>query len=186
MKKSVKYIPIVLFNLLEMFCIFLIGLLLEISHDFILMILLLFILVRMVLKKPLHYKSPYKCFVMTLSIFLTLFVVLKVNLYISIGITIFNAFILTGRANIEDTFLWNGKKSKYQNIIDFVKYNPDKMLPFENQLSQENNLDYLIYKYRFKENMTFQQISELLDIDTPRISEIQDRIALAIRLTYKI
>ena len=136
--------------------------------------------------KTLHYKSPYRCFVMTLAIFLSLFIVFQVNIYLSIVIAIFDGFLLTGKANIEDMFMWNGKTSKYQDIIDFVKYNPDKMVDFENRLEKQDNLDYLIYKYRFKENLTFEKISELLDLDTPRISERQDKIALAIRMTFRI
>ena len=70
--------------------------------------------------------------------------------------------------------------------MDFVKYNPEKMVDFEDRLEKQDNLDYLIYKYRFKENLTFDKISKLLDIDSPRISEKQDKIALAIRMTFKI
>lgn len=45
-----------------------------------------------------------------------------------------------------------------------------------------NSLEYLIYKYRFKDNKTFSEIGELLDLDNPRIVEKLDKIAFAIRL----
>lgn len=181
-----KKFKIILFNLIEMLCILLIGKLLNISLAYRLIIIFVFIITRMTFGKTLHYKSPYRCFVMTLAIFLSLFIVFQVNIYLSIVIAIFDGYLLTGKANIEDMFMWNGKTSKYQDIIDFVKYNPDKMIDFEDRLEEQDNLDYLIYKYRFKENLTFEKISELLDLDTPRISERQDKIALAIRMTFRI
>ena len=181
-----KKIKIILFNLIEMLCILLMGKLLGISFTSSLVIMFVFIITRMTFGRALHYKSPYKCFVMTLAIFLSLFVAFKVNIYLSIAISVFDGYLLTGKANIEDMFMWSGKTSKYQDIIDFVKYNPDKLVDFEERLQKENNLDYLIYKYRFKENLTFDKISRLLDIDSPRISEKQDKIALAIRMTFRI
>ena len=150
-----------MFNLVEILCVYLSGLLFRLSNTTIFIIMFVFVLARMTFGKTLHYKSPYKCFIATLTIFLSLFVVCKVNIYLS-------------------------KVSKYQDIMDFVKYNPEKMVDFEDRLEKQDNLDYLIYKYRFKENLTFDKISKLLDIDSPRISEKQDKIALAIRMTFKI
>ncbi|HIS62312.1 MAG TPA: hypothetical protein IAC14_08735, partial [Candidatus Scybalomonas excrementigallinarum] len=80
------------------------------------------------------------------------------------------------------------KSSKYQDIFDFIKYNPynKKLLDFEKALSEQDNLSYLIYKYRFKDKLTFEEISKRLDLDNPRISEIQDNIAFAFRITMQI
>jgi hypothetical protein len=74
--------------------------------------------------------------------------------------------------------------SKYQDIINFIKYNSldDRLLEFEKKLQATNSLEYLIYKYRFKDNKTFSEIGELLDLDNPRIVEKLDKIAFAIRL----
>lgn len=60
------------------------------------------------------------------------------------------------------------------------------MLKFEEALKNQDNLSYMIYKYRFKDKMTFEEISNRLDIDNPRISEIQDSIAFAFRITMQI
>lgn len=169
-----------------MFCVCLVGIFLKLNIQTALFIMFVFIITRMTFGKTLHYKSPYKCFIMTLAVFLTLFIVCKVNILLSIAIAVFNGYLLTGRANIEDMFMWKGKTSKYDDIMEFVKYNPDKLLDFENRLKEQNNLDFLVYKYRFKDKMSFENISELLDLDSPRISEIQDRIALAIRMYFKI
>ena len=117
---------------------------------------------------------------------LSLFVLLKVDLTISITFAIFAAFIMTGRSNICDMYLWKGSDvpSKYQDIIDFIKYNElnDELLEFERKIKERNNLEYLIYKYKFKDGKTFAEMSELLDLDNPRIVEYLDKIAFAIRL----
>ena len=179
---------IIIFNLVEMLVVYLIGRLLNIPNEFIFILMLLFFIIRMTLGRPLHYKSPYRCFIMSMLVFLSLFVVFHVNLYVSILVTIFDAFILTGKANIDDMFMWSGKSSKYQDIFDFIKYNPynKKLLDFEKALSEQDNLSYLIYKYRFKDKLTFEEISKRLDLDNPRISEIQDNIAFAFRITMQI
>lgn len=116
----------------------------------------------------------------------SLFTLLKVDLVISILFAIFSAFILTGKSNIRDMYLWKGKDapSKYQDIIDFIKYNEldDKLLEFEEKIKKRDNKEYLIYKYRFKENKTFSEISELLEMEGPRIAQHLEKIAFAIRL----
>ena len=87
-------------------------------------------------------------------------------------------------------YLWNNhnEPSKYQDVMEFVKYNEfnDGLIDFEKKLSDKNALEYLVYKYRFKENKTFSEISELLDLENPRIVEILDKIAFALRLYCKI
>ena len=117
---------------------------------------------------------------------LSLFLLLKVDLIVSILFAIFSAFIMTGKSNIKDMYLWNnnGEPSKYQDVIDFIKYNSldDKLLSFEKKLKETNSVEYLIYKYRFKDNKTFKDISESLDMDGPRIVEKLDKVAFAIRL----
>lgn len=183
-----KKLLVFLFNICEFITTFLFGKLLKLPNDIILIIMLLFVLVRMTFGKPLHYKSPYRCFIMTLLVFLSMFVVFHVNLYVSILFTIFDAYLLTGKGDINEVFMWNGKTSKYQDIFDFIKYNPynERLLKFEEALKNQDNLSYMIYKYRFKDKMTFEEISNRLDIDNPRISEIQDSIAFAFRITMQI
>ena len=70
------------------------------------------------------------------------------------------------------------------DIEEFVKYHSydDKLLEFEEKMKKQDNLDYLIFKYRFKENLTFEEISKRLDIATQRIYERIDKIAFAMRL----
>ena len=177
-------IPIILFNLFEIICVYLLGIVINIPKNIIIIIMLIFVLTRYILGKPLHYKSPYKCFIMTLLIFLSMFVIFKINIYVSILFTIFDAFILTGKGNIDDMFMWSGRKTQYQDIIDYIKYNPlnSKIKEFEEKIQEQDNLSYLIYKYRFKDMLTFAEISKRLDIETNRITEIQDKVAFTFRV----
>lgn len=179
-----------IFNIAETCLIFLVGKLLELPTNEILIIMITFMISRGCFGSALHFKTWYRCLVWSLLILLSLFVLLKVDLIVSILFAIFSAFIMTGKANIKDMYLWNNSNepSKYQDIIDFIKYNEfdDKLLEFEKKLSEKNSLEYLIYKYRFKDNKSFGEITRLLDLDSPRIVEKLDKIAFAMRLYCRI
>lgn len=174
----------ILFNLTEIICVMLVGLSLNIKIKYVIIITFLFPTFRFIFKKPMHYKSPYLCFLITLSMFSTLFLLLKIDLIVSIILTIFSSYILTNNANIYDMFMWTGKKTQYQDIIDYIKYNPlnSKIKEFEDKIQEQDNLSYLIYKYRFKDMLTFAEISKRLDIETNRITEIQDKVAFTFRV----
>lgn len=185
-KKIRNFISTLIFNVAETALIFLIGLLLKLPIEHILTIMFTFMISRGFFGKVLHFKSWYRCLIWSLLIMLSLFLLLKVDLVVSILFAVFSAFIMTGKSNIKDMYLWNNhnEPSKYQDIMDFIKYNPmdDKLLLFEKKLKDLDSVEYLIYKYRFKENKTFKEISELLDMDGPRIVEKLDKVAFAIRL----
>lgn len=184
MKKVLNLLPSIIFNLAESLVIILIGFWLNLDTKEILMILLLFSITRMRLGVAMHYKDWYKCLIWSTLVFLSLFIVAKAGTILSIIMTIFCAYILTGKGNINDTFLWKGKSSKYNDIEDFIKYHSydDKLIEFEEKIKNQDDLDYLIYKYRFKDGLTFNEISDKLDIDNPRIAERLNKIAFAIRL----
>ena len=179
-------ISTILFSIIETIIIFLTGQLLDINIKYILLVMLTFLISRGCFGKALHFKSWYRCLIWSLLIMLSLFVLLKVDLIISILFAIFSAFIMTGKSNIKDMYLWNNhnEPSKYQDIADFIKYNAfdDKLLAFEKKLKDTNSVEYLVYKYRFKDGKTFKEISQSLDMDGPRIVEKLDKIAFAIRL----
>lgn len=184
MKKIMYYLPSIIFNVAELAIIALIGVLLELSIKEMLIIFCLFVIIRMSLGDAMHYKNWYKCMIWSTLVFLSLFVLAKSGIILSIIMTVFCAYILTGKGNINDTFLWKGKDTKYEDIVEFIKYHSldDRLIEFEEKIKNQDNLDYLIYKYRFKEEMTFTEISDKLDIDNPRIAERLNKIAFAIRL----
>lgn len=185
-KLNKKYwnLPSIIFNLVETFLLITGAYLLKLNFINTLLIFLTFQISRAYFKLPKHYKKWQKCLVWTLIIFLSLFVIARVDISVGILTTIFTAYILSGKTDIHDMYMWSGKKTQYQDIIDYIRFNPlnQKIKEFEEKTQEQDNLSYLIYKYRFKDGLTFAEISKRLDIETNRITEIQDKVAFAFRV----
>lgn len=188
MKKIMLKLPSIIFNLAELGVIILAGILLQQKLEIMLIIMGIFVMIRISIGGALHYKSPYKCAIWSLLIFLSLFVLTNVGFGVSIIMAIFCAFILTTKGNIDDAFMWKGKNTKYYDIEEYIKYNSmeTKLIEYENKLKDKDNLTYLIYKYRFKDKMTFADISERLDLENPRIVEKLEQIAFSFRIFFGI
>ena len=188
MDKLKYYLPSIIFNLAEVLVIFLAGKMMGLKLEIMLIILVIFAMIRISIGGALHYKSPYKCAVWSLLMFLSLFVLTNVGLGVSIIMAIFCAFILTTKGNINDAFMWKGKETKYADIEEYIKYNSmqTKLIEYEEKLKNKDNLTYLIYKYRFKDKMTFSQMSERLDLENPRIVEKLEQIAFSFRIYFGI
>lgn len=182
------FIKVLLFNILEIISVFIIGTGLQIRKDYIIAMILLFPISRFIFKKPMHYKSPYLCFIITMAIFVSLFMIMKVNLLVSLIITIFSGYILTDNANIYDMFMWSGRSTQYQDIIDYINEhnNSTKIKEFEERIEEQDTLSYLVYKYRFKDKLSFQKISNILEIETNRITDIQEKVAFTFRIFFNI
>lgn len=181
-------LKVLLFNILEIISVFIIGMGLKVKSDYIIAVVLLFPISRFIFKKPMHYKSPYLCYIITLAIFISLFLILHVNIIISLIITIFSGYILTDNANICDMFMWSGRTTQYQDIIDYInEHNKStKLKEFERRVSEQDTLSYLVYKYRFKDKLSFQKISDILEIETNRITDIQEKVAFTFRVYMNI
>lgn len=190
MNRIGRLLPTIIFNLAETLIIFLSGVALKLDMKYIIILMLTFMISRGLFGKALHFKTWYRCLIWSTLIMLSIFVLLKVDLVISILFAIFSAFIMTGKSNINDMYLWKGidEPSKYADIAEYVKYNSfdDRLIEFEKKLKDMDTIEYLIYKYRFKDEKTFSEISELLDMDNPRIVEKLDKVAFAIRIYCKI
>ena len=190
MNRIGRLLPSLIFNLAETAIIFLSGIALKLDMRYVVILMLTFMISRGLFGKALHFKTWYRCLVWSTLIMLSIFVLLKVDLVISILFAIFSAFIMTGKSNINDMYLWNtdGSPSKYADIVEYVKYHnfDDRLIEFEQKLEAMDSVEYLVYKYRFKEERTFSEISELLDMDNPRIVERLDKVAFAIRIYCKI
>lgn len=188
MKKIMFKLPSIIFNLAELGVIILAGMLLRLKLEIMLIIMGIFVMIRISIGGAMHYKSPYKCAIWSLLVFLSLFVLTNVGLGVSIIMAIFCAFILTTKGNIDDAFMWKGKNTKYNDIEEYIKYNSmeTKLIEYENKLKEKDNLTYLIYKYRFKDKMTFAEISERLDLENPRIVEKLEQIAFSFRIFFGI
>lgn len=144
-----RIITSLLFNIAETGLIILIGKLLDLPINFILVIMLTFIISRACFGNTMHFKTWYRCLVWSLLIMLGLFLILKVDLILSILFAIFSALIMTGKANIQDMYLWKSQgDSKYSDIEEYVKYNymSTELMDFEDNLKRRDDLLYLIYK----------------------------------------
>lgn len=190
MNRIGRLLPSLIFNLAETAIIFLSGVALKLDMRYVVALMLTFMISRGLFGKALHFKTWYRCLIWSTLIMLSIFVLLKVDLVISILFAIFSAFIMTGKSNIQDMYLWNtdGTPSKYADVAEYVKYNrfDDKLIEFEKKLEQLDGIEYLVYKYRFKDEKTFSEIRELLDMNNPRIVEKLDKVAFAIRIYCKI
>ena len=161
----------------------------------ILIILLTFFISRLAIRTPQHYKIVSyfdggwrRCVIWTTSLLLSMFLASKIDLLVGILFTIFSVFVISTKGNIKDLPLGYKKKredSKYYDIEEYVKYNitNSNLIEFEHNLKQKDDLLYLIYKYRFIDYLSFNQISKKLNgMENARIVEKLDQIALAIRI----
>lgn len=190
MRDYKNFLGSLIFNIAETILIFLIGKLLGLPIKEVLIVMLSFTISRGCFGNALHFKDWYRCLIWSALILLSLFLILKVDLVVSILFTVFSAFIMTGKSNISDMYLWKGNnESKYADIEEYVKYNScnSKLLEFEENLKRRDDLLFIVYKYRFKDQLTFKEISEKLDgMPNVRIAEMLNQIALAIRINCGI
>lgn len=184
MEKLKLYLPSIVFNVAEVSVIFLVGKMLGLKLIPMLVIFGLFVIIRITLGGAMHYKSPYKCAIWSLLVFLSLFTLAHTGFAIAIIMSCFCAFILTTKGDFRDGLMWKGRNSNYADIDEYIKFNEfeDKLLEFENKIKQQDNLLYLLYKYRFKDNYTFAEISEKTGLENPRIAEKIDKIAFSLRI----
>lgn len=179
-----KKVGTIIFNLVELIVIILFGCLFKIELSHSIMLCFIFFLTRATCGKPMHYKDWYRCAIWSCLTFLSLYLLCNLDLFVIILLTFFTALITTGKADITDMFMWKGNASKNEDVAEYIKLHPldDKLIEFEEKLKKKNDLQYMIYKYRFRDGLTFQQIEERLDVSTQRISEELSSISLAIRL----
>lgn len=172
MKKIIYYLPSIIFNVAEILIVILIGVLLGLELRRMIMLIVLFSMIRMVVKKAMHYKDWKKCLLMTTLFFTSLIVIAIADFTLTLAMTIFEALILTGHSNIEDMFMWGGNKLN-KEVFDWVKFNSqnEKLLKYEQILKENDKQKYYIFYYRFREFKSFSDISKIMDIDTQRISE---------------
>lgn len=173
------------FNILETIIVYMIGLIFKVSHNEIIVIMITFFFTRLLCGKPKHFATWYRCFVWSLLVSTSLFALTDLHIFVILLLSAFTGYLSTGKADINDMYMWKGKSSKNKDVEEYIKYHPldDKLLEFEEKLRKQDNLLFLIYKYRYKENKSFAEIAELLgDMPTCDISNKLDGIALTIRI----
>lgn len=173
MNKLKKLLPTLIFNIVETLIIFMCGLALNLEIKYIIMIMLTFMISRGCFGKALHFKTWYRCLVWSLLILLSLFVLLKVDLVISIMFAIFSAFIMTGKSNICDMYLWTGRISKYDALKNFVAISPNHPILLEHEEYWRKNypMRYEIFQLYFRENQTYEYIAKLKGFEDNTITK---------------
>ena len=173
MEKYKRIISTLIFNIAETILIFLVGRMLGLEKNNIIIVMLCFMISRGCLGQSLHFKTFYRCLVWSLLILLSLFLILKIDLKISILFTIFSAFIMTVRSNIKDMYLWSGKTSKYDALKDFISVSPNNSIILEHEEYWRKNypIRYDIFRLYFRENKTYQEIAEIKGFDDNTITK---------------
>lgn len=171
--KTKNLLSSLIFNIAETILIFLMGRLLGLPVNYIIIIMLTFMISRGCFGKALHFKTWYRCLVWSLLILLSLFVLLKVDLVVSIMFAIFSAFIMTGKSNICDMYLWTGKVSKYDALKNFVAISPNHPILIEHEEYWRKNypMRYEIFQLYFRENQTYEYIAKLKGFDDNTITK---------------
>ena len=173
MDKLKKILPTLIFNIVETLVIFMCGIALNLEIKYVLTIMLTFMISRGFFGKALHFKTWYRCLIWSTFIMLSLFVLLKVDLILSILFAIFSAFIMTGKSNIKDMYMWTGKVSKYDALKDFVAISPNHPILLEHEAYWRKNypVRYEIFKMYFRENKTYQEIANIKGFDDNTITK---------------
>ena len=163
-------IKIILFNLFETLCIFSIGWLIGVNIISELIILMLFSIPRQLFNGASHYKNPYKCFVISLLLGTAFMLIFNVNDLLGYVCALFSGCILTEKGNISNIYQWN-KTSKYQDILDYVRDNPDNEIIKKYEKYMENNypLRYKIYILKYKKDYTIDKILDELILTDHKI-----------------
>lgn len=156
------YLPSIIFNIAELLVIFLTGVLLRLGYEHITLIMLIFFIVRITTNSAMHYKKWYLCIIYSTLAFLSLFVVAKVNIYLSFGITVFYSILLTGKGNINDMFMWSGNESKYEALRNFISLSPNHPILLEHEEYWRKNyiMRYKILNSFFRERKSYTKIME--------------------------
>ena len=173
MNKLKKLLPTLIFNIVETLIIFMCGLALNLETKYVLVIMLTFMISRGFFGKALHFKTWYRCLIWSSFIMLSLFVLLKVDLVVSVMFAIFSAFIMTGKSNICDMYLWTGKVSKYDALKNFIAISPNHPILLEHEEYWRKNypMRYEIFQLYFRENQTYEYIAKLKGFDDNTITK---------------
>lgn len=175
--KVKNLIRVIIFNIVETITIFLIGLSLDISYNYIMALMLIFFIVRCLIGQPKHYKKAYKCFIWSALTFTSVYLTTNISFVVNILLTIFTAFIVTGRADINDLYMWKGKDSKYIALIDVVSLSPNNkiILAHEDYWRDNYPMRFEIFRLYFRERKTYEEIMEMKDLPDSKLIQRECR-----------
>lgn len=153
---------------------------------------IVYLFTRAKFEEPIHARGLNICYVLTMFFYLLIFMTIKIcNMLIEpylsfvllVALVVLSTFVTSTLPNKIDKlgkifFGYKREESKYQRLIDFIKYNglDDNLINAENKLRTLDSKMFIIYKRKFRENKTFSEISKEFDMDNPRIVEILDKV----------
>ncbi len=194
LKLILYWLPSILFNIVETIIVFTIGIFMKVSVVEILYGMIVFQIVRQLVKEDKHYKNVFKCLLWSTLVFISIFLLSKINiLFYTIGCA-FSAYILSGKADVQKDeesnknkkenvgmYLWKRSidDSKYKFIEEYIQENEnsERIKDFEEALNNIDSEYYKIYKLRFYDNRTLKYIANELNISsTARVTEKLDNI----------
>ncbi len=194
LKLILYWLPSILFNIVETIIVFTIGIFMKVSVVEILYGMIVFQIVRQLVKEDKHYKNVFKCLLWSTLVFISIFLLSKINiLFYTIGCA-FSAYILSGKADVQKDeecnknkkenvgmYLWKRSidDSKYKFIEEYIQENEnsERIKDFEEALNNIDSEYYKIYKLRFYDNKTLKYIANELNISsTARVTEKLDNI----------
>lgn len=188
MKKLLYYLPTIIFNVLEFALVLILGNLFHASIPNMISIVFVFMITRNLAGEGSgkHYKNPILCLIWSVIMFTTLSGISTVSFILSIILTIFYALVQTNRFDVTEAFMWKGKETSYGYLKEFVERmeGTSALSNFENKLAKVNPKAYKVYYYRFKKDCSFHDISEILEVDNRRISEILKSLELCIKIYF--
>lgn len=160
-----------IFNIVETLLLILFAFLLKITIKDMLIIFLTFQIGRAYFKLPKHYKAWQKCLIWTLTIFLSLFVVARVDVSVGVMCAVFTSYILSGKSDINDMYMWSGRVSKYDALRDFVGISPNNpiILDYENYWRVNYPLRYEMFQLFYRERKSYEEIRRIKDYDENNI-----------------
>lgn len=160
-----------IFNIIETLLLILFAFLLKVTIKDMLIIFFTFQIGRAYFKLPKHYKDWQKCLIWTLTIFLSLFVVARVDVSVGIMCAIFTSYILSGKSDINDMYMWSGRTSKYDALRDFVGISPNNpiILDYENYWRVNYPLRYEMFQLFYRERKSYEEIRRIKDYDENNI-----------------
>lgn len=185
-----------IFNIIEIGIIIASGLLMKVKIEEIIILFALFFLARTINVKPMHYKSPLKCMFWSTLIFISFFLLTKVNLMVAIIITLCEGSLLTGRGDIRDATMYRKEdESKYREMKKFIQENKntkqlkdyEEILKAINEKYQERyKIDFFkVYRLKFYEEKTFKEMIQETNLnDNKEVTKALDIISMSFN-TYR-
>ena len=172
-RNCLNFLRILFFNIIETIIVFLLGNIFNVDINIRIVLMVIFFLTRMIVGEPKHYKKAYKCALWSSLVFLSLYSLTSLDILAIIVLTIFTGFISTGRADINDSYMWSGKASKYDALKDLIAVSPNNAIILEHEEYWRKNypMRYDIFKLYFRENKSYQEIADIKGFDDNTITK---------------